>query len=150
MQVILLEKIGKLGNLGDVVNVAPGYGRNYLIPQHKAVPATKANQASFAARRADLEAQQAEKLHQAQERGKPLEGLILNIARQAGEGGRLFGSVGTHDIAVALNETGHDVHRSEIRLPHGALKALGERAVEIQLHPDVVVTITVNIVAAHS
>lgn len=148
MQVILLEKVRNLGNLGDVVSVAPGYGRNYLIPQHKAVPATRRNLEDFAARRAELEAQQAKILAEAQQRASILDGVVVQVARQAGEGGRLFGSVGTQDIAEALTAVGHAVSRAEVRLPQGAFKSIGERSVEIQLHPDVVVTVTVNVVPA--
>ncbi|MEK8088474.1 50S ribosomal protein L9 [Thermithiobacillus plumbiphilus] len=148
MQVILLEKVKNLGNLGDVVAVAPGYGRNFLIPQRKAVPATQRNLEDFAARRAELEARQAEILAEAQARAERMEGTTVEVSRQAGEGGRLFGSVGTLDIAEALAAAGHPVDRSAVRLPEGALKSLGERSVEIQLHGDVVVTVTVNVVAA--
>ena len=148
MQVILLEKVKNLGNLGDVVAVAPGYGRNFLIPQRKAVPATQRNLEDFAARRAELEARQADILADAQARAERMEGTVVEVSRQAGEGGRLFGSVGTLDIAEALAAAGHPVDRSAVRLPDGALKSLSERSVEIQLHGDVVATITVNVVAA--
>lgn len=148
MQVILLEKVKNLGNLGDVVAVAPGYGRNFLIPQRKAVPATQRNLEDFAARRAELEAHQADILAEARARAERMEGTSVEVSRQAGEGGRLFGSVGTLDIAEALTAAGHPVDRSAVRLPEGAFKSLGERNVEIQLHGDVVVTITVNVIAA--
>lgn len=148
MQVILLEKVRNLGNLGDVVAVAPGYGRNFLIPQRKAVPATQRNLEDFASRRAELEARQADILAEARARAERMEGTSVEVSRQAGEGGRLFGSVGTLDIAEALTAAGHPVDRSAVRLPEGAFKSLGERNVEIQLHGDVVVTITVNVVAA--
>ena len=146
MQVILLEKMSKLGGLGDVVNVAPGYGRNFLIPQRKAVPATKANLADFAVRRAELEKTQAGVLAQAQARADALKDAAVTIGRQAGDDGRLFGSVGTQDIAAALTEAGHPVVRAEVRLPTGALKLTGEHAVDVQLHADVIATVTVNIV----
>jgi large subunit ribosomal protein L9 len=145
MQVILLEKVINLGNLGDVVKVKDGYGRNFLIPQGKAKRATEANKAEFEARRVELEKQQAELLAAAQARGDKLAGFVLQVSQKAGVDGRLFGSVTNTDIAEALTATGHQVVKAEIRLPNGPLKAIGEHAVSVALHHDVVVDITVSV-----
>jgi large subunit ribosomal protein L9 len=147
MQVILLEKVANLGGLGDVVRVKDGYGRNFLIPQGKAKRATEANQAEFAARRADLEKQQADLLVVAQTRGEKLAGFALTIAQKAGVDGRLFGSVTNLDIATALQAQGHEVKKSDVRLPNGPLKNIGEFVVSVALHHDVVVDINVTVVA---
>jgi large subunit ribosomal protein L9 len=147
MQVILLEKVVNLGNLGDIVRVKDGYGRNFLIPQGKAKRATEANKAEFAARRAELEKQQAEQLTAAQARGEKLAGQTVQISQKAGVDGRLFGSVTNYDIAEALTKQGFEVAKSEIRMPEGPLKAIGEHPVSIALHHDVVVDITVSVVA---
>lgn len=147
MQVILLEKVGNLGGLGDVVKVKDGFGRNFLIPQGKAKRATEANKAEFAARRAELEKQQAAILAAAQARGEKLEGFTVTIAQKAGVDGRLFGSVTNGDIAEALVAAGHEVVKASIRLPNGPLKTVGEHAVSVALHHDVVVNITVAVVA---
>lgn len=147
MDVILLEKVGKLGDLGDQVSVKAGYGRNFLIPFGKAVPATKENVASFEARRAELEAQAAEILAQAQARAEKLEGLSITIEANAGDEGKLFGSIGTVDIADAVSATGNEASKSEVRLPNGALRELGEYEVDLQIHSDVTVIIAVNVVA---
>jgi large subunit ribosomal protein L9 len=147
MQVILLEKVANLGSLGDVVKVKDGYGRNFLIPQGKAKRATEANQAEFAARRADLEKQQADLLTAAQARGEKLAGFTLTVAQKAGVDGRLFGSVTNLDIASGLQAQGHDVKKSEVRLPNGPLKTIGEFPVSVALHHDVVVDINVSVVA---
>lgn len=147
MQVILLEKVGNLGGLGDVVKVKDGFGRNFLIPQGKAKRATEANKAEFAARRAELEKQQAAILAVAQARGEKLEGFVVSIAQKAGVDGRLFGSVTNGDIAEALVAAGHEVVKAAIRLPNGPLKTVGEHAVSVALHHDVVVNITVSVVA---
>ncbi|MGP1718539.1 MAG: 50S ribosomal protein L9 [Methylophilus sp.] len=147
MQVILLEKVANLGGLGDVVRVKDGYGRNFLIPQGKAKRATEANQAEFAARRADLEKQQADLLVVAQTRGEKLAGFALTIAQKAGVDGRLFGSVTNLDIATGLQAQGHEVKKSDVRLPNGPLKNIGEFTVSVALHHDVVVDITVTVVA---
>ena len=147
MQVILLEKVVNLGNLGDVVRVKDGYGRNYLIPQGKAKRATEANKAEFEARRAELEKQQAEQLASAQARGEKLAGLTVQIAQKAGVDGRLFGSVTNFDIAEAVSKQGFEVSKSEIRMPEGPLKAIGDHQISIALHHDVVVDITVTVVA---
>lgn len=147
MQVILLEKVGNLGGLGDVVKVKDGFGRNFLIPQGKAKRATEANKAEFAARRAELEKQQAAILAVAQARGEKLEGFAVSITQKAGVDGRLFGSVTNGDIAEALVAAGHEVVKAAIRLPNGPLKTIGDHAVSIALHHDVVVDITVTVVA---
>ena len=145
MQVILLEKVVNLGNLGDIVKVKDGYGRNFLIPQGKAKRATEANKAEFAARRAELEKQQAEQLVAAQARGEKLAGLTVQITQKAGVDGRLFGSVTNYDIAEAVTKQGFEVSKSEIRMPEGPLKTIGDFPVSIALHHDVVVDITVSV-----
>jgi large subunit ribosomal protein L9 len=147
MQVILLEKVGNLGGLGDVVKVKDGFGRNFLIPQGKAKRATEANKAEFAARRAELEKQQAAILAVAQARGEKLEGFAVSITQKAGVDGRLFGSVTNGDIAEALVAAGHEVVKAAIRLPNGPLKTIGDHAVSVALHHDVVVNITVSVAA---
>lgn len=145
MQVILLEKVVNLGNLGDVVKVKDGYGRNFLIPQGKAKRATEANKAEFAARRAELEKQQAAQLAAAQVRGEKLAGFMLQVSQKAGVDGRLFGSVTNGDIAEALSAQGFEVAKAEVRLPNGPLKTIGDHAVSVALHHDVVVEITVSV-----
>ncbi|MDX9951971.1 MAG: 50S ribosomal protein L9 [Methylophilaceae bacterium] len=145
MQVILLEKVANLGNLGDVVRVKDGYGRNFLIPQGKAKRATEANKAEFEARRAELEKQQAALLDAAKARGEKLAGYMLQVTQKAGVDGRLFGSVTNTDIAEALSAQGFEVSKSEIRMPQGPLKTVGDHPVSIALHHDVVVEITVSV-----
>ncbi len=145
MQVILLEKVINLGNLGDIVKVKDGYGRNYLIPQGKAKRATEANKAEFAAKRAELEKRQAEILAAAQARAEKLAGYMLQVTQKAGVDGRLFGSVTNHDIAEALTKQGFEVSKSEIRMPNGPLKTIGDHPVSVALHTDVVVDITVSV-----
>jgi large subunit ribosomal protein L9 len=147
MQVILLEKVGKLGNLGDIVKVKDGFGRNFLIPQGKAKRATEANKAEIAARRVELEKQQAAILVVAQSRGEKLTGFVATIAQKAGVDGRLFGSVTNGDIAESLNAAGHEVVKADVRLPNGPLKTIGDHTVSVALHHDVVVEITVTVVA---
>jgi len=150
MEVILLERVGKLGNLGDKVNVKPGFGRNFLFPYGKAVPATAANLADFESRRAELEKAAAEQKAGADARAAKIEGAEVTIAANAGEDGKLFGSVGTREIADALNgATGSDIDKSEVRLPEGALRHTGEFELDVQLHSDVTVSVKV-IVAAES
>jgi large subunit ribosomal protein L9 len=146
MQVILLEKVANLGQLGDVVKVKDGYGRNFLIPQGKAKRATEANKAEFAAKRAELEKKQAEILADAQVRGEKLAGFALTISQKAGVDGRLFGSVTNGDIADALKAQGHEVSKAEIRMPNGQLKIIGDHPISVALHHDVVVDITVSVV----
>lgn len=147
MQVILLEKVVNLGVLGDIVKVKDGFGRNFLIPQGKAKRATEANKAEFAARRAELEKQQADILAVAKARSEKLAGFVLTIAQKAGVDGRLFGSVTNGDIAESLKAQGFDVSKSEVRMPNGPLKAVGEFVVTLALHHDVVADITVNVTA---
>ena len=145
MQIILLEKVINLGGLGDVVKVKDGYARNYLIPQGKAKRATPASLNEFEKRRAELEAAQAAALTAAQEKGARIDGLLLQITQKAGVDGRLFGSVTTVDIADALKGQGIEVERSNIRLPQGPLKQVGDHEIAIALHTDVVVDITVSV-----
>jgi large subunit ribosomal protein L9 len=147
MQVILLEKIGKLGNLGDQVNVKGGYGRNFLVPYGKAVPATKTNVAEFDARRAGLEAAAEEKLANATARAAKLAELTITIESNAGDGGKLFGSIGTRDIASAVTAAGVEVNKSEVRMPEGPLREVGSYKVAIQVHSDLVQTVSVSVVA---
>ena len=147
MQVILLEKVGNLGSLGDVVNVKNGFGRNFLIPQGKAKRATEANKAEFAAKRVELEKQQAAILAAAQARGEKLVGLVVSILQKAGVDGRLFGSVTNGDIADALVALGHEVAKASVRLPNGPLKTIGDHPVSVALHHDVVVDVTVSVAA---
>jgi large subunit ribosomal protein L9 len=147
MQVILLERIANLGALGDVVKVRNGYARNFLIPQGKARRATDNAIKEFESRRADLEKVQADKLAQAQAMGEKLNGLIVKIAMKAGVDGRLFGSVTNFDIAEALRKQGFEVAKGLIRMPAGPLKAVGEHHVSVALHTDVVVDITVTVIA---
>ncbi len=146
MQVILMEKLANLGNLGDVVKVKDGYARNYLIPHGKAKRATEENLKAFEVRRAELEKAQAAALTQAQERGAKLDGLTLKMVQKAGVDGKLFGSVTNHDIVAALKAQGFEVERSQIRMPAGSLKQVGEYPLQIALHTDVVVTITVAVI----
>lgn len=146
MQIILMEKVANLGNLGDVVKVRDGFARNYLIPQGKAKRATDANLKAFEARRADLEKAQADALTAAQDRGAKLDGLLIQIAQKAGVDGRLFGSVTNYDIVDALKKQGFEVERSQVRMPQGPLKQVGEYAIPVVLHPDVSVAIKVTVV----
>lgn len=146
MQVILLEKMQKLGNLGDEVSVKAGFGRNFLVPTGKALPANKRNREVFEARRAELEAAAAKQLAAAEQRKVKLVAAgDVNIMANAGIEGKLFGSVGANDIADVLNAAGADVERNEVRLPEGPLRHTGEYEIDIQLHSDVVVTVKVNI-----
>lgn len=147
MEVILLEKVANLGALGTKVNVKPGYGRNFLIPQGKAVPATKANLEAFEARRADLERQEAEILAAAQARAEQLAALAVVIAAKSGDEGKLFGSVGTRDIAEAVTAAGVAVSKLEVRLPNGALRNTGEYKIALQLHSDVMAEVALTVVA---
>ena len=149
MQVILLQTIKNLGDLGAVVDVRSGYGRNFLIPQGKALPATKGNLAEVEQRRAELEKQAAEQLAAAQERGEKLNEASVTVTSKAGDEGKLFGSVGTRDIAEAITAaTGVEVEKSEVKLPHGALRNTGEYEIDVVLHADVTVTIKLAVVPA--
>ena len=147
MEVILLENISNLGGLGDKVNVKAGFGRNYLVPQGKAVPATESNIAEFEARRADLEAAAAATLAAAEARAEMINALgLITITANAGEEGKLFGSVGTRDIAEAVSAAGAEVDKSEVRLPEGALREVGEYEIAIQVHGDVFAAVAIAVV----
>ena len=149
MQVILLETIKNLGDLGAVVDVRSGYGRNFLIPQGKALPATKNNLAEVEERRAELEKQAAELLSAAEARAEKLAEATITVGAKSGDEGKLFGSVGTRDIAEAITAaTGVEVEKSEVKLPHGALRNTGEYEIDVVLHADVTVTIKLAVVPA--
>jgi large subunit ribosomal protein L9 len=150
VDLILMKKVRGLGELGDKVSVRPGYGRNFLIPSGLAKPATEANLKLFEERRAELERDAAASLAAAESRKEKLEGVIVTVPRKAGDEGRLFGSVGTADIATAITEGGIDVEvlKSEVRLPEGPLRAVGEYEVDLHLHSDVEVTIHVEVIPA--
>lgn len=148
MDIILLDKVDNLGNLGDKVSVKSGYGRNFLIPTGRAVPATGANLETFQARRAELEKQAAEKLAAAEARKAQIESVgKVSISHKAGDEGKLFGSVGTNDIADAFTAAGAEVTKAEVRLPEGPFRAAGEYEVELHLHADVNASVTVVVVA---
>jgi len=147
MQIILLEKVANLGQLGDIVKVKDGYARNFLIPQRMAKRATPAAMAEFEARRAELEKAAAEKLAAAQGVADKMNGTAVTVARKAGMDGRLFGSVGNADVAEALKLAGFDVDKAAVRMPDGPLKAIGEFPLDIALHTDVLANISVNVVA---
>jgi large subunit ribosomal protein L9 len=147
MQVILLEKVRNLGGLGEEVNVRPGYARNFLIPQGKAVMATAKSRAEFETRRAELEKAAGDALDAARARAQALEGATIQIASRAGEEGKLFGSVSQGDIVEAAEAAGFELSRSEIDLGEGPIKTLGDHQVEVALHPEVRVSITVSVVA---
>lgn len=147
MQIILLQRIVNLGKLGETVDVKPGYGRNFLIPHGKALPATAANIEKFEARRAELEAEEKKELDTAQERADALTDVNVIMRAKSGDEGKLFGSIGTRDIAEALTNSGLEVDRAEIKLPEGALRQVGEYNVDIQLHHDVTATILVTILS---
>lgn len=146
MDVILLDKVGRLGAIGDKVTVKSGYGRNYLLPQGKAVAATAKNIADFEARRADLEAAAAGKIGAATERAEKLAALEVTIAAKAGDEGRLFGSIGTRDIAEAITAAGVAVAKSEVRLPQGVLREIGQYEIDVQLHAEVIQAVKVAVV----
>ena len=145
MQIILLEKVANLGQLGDVVKVKDGYGRNFLIPQGKAKRATEKNMAEFEVRRGELEKQQSVILTGAQARAEKLEGMTVQISQKAGVDGKLFGSVTNVDIAEALQAQGVEVAKAEIRMPNGHLKQIGDYPITIALHHDVTANITVSV-----
>jgi large subunit ribosomal protein L9 len=149
MQVILLEKVVNLGNLGDIVKVKDGYARNFLIPNKRARRATKDAIAEFEVRRADLEKVAAEKLAAAQAQGEKLAGSTLQIGQKAGVDGRLFGSVTNADIADALVKQGFAVEKAQVRLPEGPLKLVGDHSVQVSLHTDVLVDVTVSVLGEH-
>ncbi|WP_406664425.1 50S ribosomal protein L9 [Gallaecimonas sp. GXIMD1310] len=148
MNVILLDKIANLGGLGDQVNVKSGYARNYLIPQGKAVMATRDNIAHFETRRAELEAKLAEVQAAAEARAEQLNNLgTIEIAAKAGDEGKLFGSIGTRDIADAVSAAGVEVVKAEVKMPEGALRTTGEFDIDLQLHSDVFATVKIMVVA---
>jgi large subunit ribosomal protein L9 len=146
MDLILLQKVANLGNIGDRVKVKSGYGRNFLLPQGKATVATSDNIAKFEARRADLEQNAQQELKGAQARAAKLEGVKLSLTAKAGGEGKLFGSVGTADIIEALIKAGHKIERSEVRLPHGPIRQAGDHIVHLHLHTDVTVDLPIVIV----
>ncbi|GHC16174.1 50S ribosomal protein L9 [Kushneria pakistanensis] len=147
MEVILLDKLGKLGDLGDQVTVKPGYGRNYLVPYGLAVPATKANVEAFETRRAELEANAAERQAEAERRAEELSEIELSLVARAGDEGKLFGSIGPRDLADAIAQAGIDVARSEVRMPTGPIRQTGEYDIELRLHSDVTASVRVVVVA---
>ncbi len=147
MQVILLQRVVNLGKLGETVDVKAGYGRNYLIPQGKALPATEANIAKFEARRAELEALEAEELAAANKRAEALTDVNVIMRAKSGDEGKLFGSIGARDIADALTKSGLEVDRSEVKMPEGAFRQVGEYKVTIQLHHDISADILVTILS---
>jgi large subunit ribosomal protein L9 len=149
MQIILLEKVVNLGQLGDVVKVKDGYARNYLIPQGKAKRANEANLAEFQAKRAELEKAQAAALSAATDTATRIEGLTIQIAQKAGVDGRLFGSVTNHDIAEALQAQGFALEKGAVRMPDGPLKMVGDHSLTVVLHTDVTATITVSVLGEH-
>jgi large subunit ribosomal protein L9 len=142
-----LQKIANLGNIGDRVKVKPGFGRNFLLPGGKATLATPENIAKFETRRAELEAKAAAELGSAKTRAAALEGLKLSITAKAGSEGKLFGSIGTTDIAEACAKAGHPVERSEVRLPGGPIRTVGEHAISLHLHSDIDIPVALTIVA---
>jgi large subunit ribosomal protein L9 len=150
MQVILLEKVVNLGNLGDVVKVKDGFARNFLIPQRKARRATTTAIAEFETKRAELEKAAAAKLAEAQAQGEKLAGLTVQISQKAGVDGRLFGSVTNFDIAEALTKQGFPVEKAQVRLPQGPLKIVGDQTIAVALHTDVVVDVTVSVLGEHA
>jgi large subunit ribosomal protein L9 len=150
MEVILLQKVANLGNIGDRIKVKSGYGRNFLLPQGKATLVTAENVARFEAQRAELEKRAHDELQDAQRRATELEGAKLTITAKAGTEGKLFGSVGTADISEAATAAGHRLARSEVRLPGGPLRAVGEHIVQLHLHTDVNVQLTVVVAAEES
>ena len=147
MNVILLEKVGKLGSLGDKVTVKSGYGRNFLIPFGKAVPANDANVAQFETRRAELEKVAAEKMAEAEVRAEKLNELAVTIVSKAGDEGKLFGSIGTRDIADVISAAGVEVAKSEVKLPEGSLRTVGDFEIAVQLHSDVTAIVKLAVVA---
>ena len=147
MDIILLEKVGKLGNIGDQVAVKAGLGRNYLLPQGKAIPATAENVAEFEARRAELEAAAAAKLEEAQARAGKLAEISITIGAKAGDEGKLFGSVGAKDIADAITAAGVEVNKSEVKLPEGALRETGDYEIDLQVHAEVIQTVKLSVVS---
>ncbi len=146
MELILLQKVANLGNIGDRVKVKSGYGRNFLLPQGKATVATPDNIAKFEARRAELEKAAQDELTSAQARAAKLENFKLSLSAKAGGEGKLFGSIGTSDVSEALNKAGHKIERAEVRLPQGPIRQAGEHTVQLHLHTDVTIDLPVVIV----
>ncbi len=146
MQVILLEKVAKLGNLGDKVNVKSGFGRNFLIPYGKAVPATEASVAEFESRRAELQAAADEALAAAQARAEAMADLTVTIEANAGDEGKLFGSIGTKDVADAIIAAGHEVVKAEVRMPNGVIREVGVVEITLQFHSDVSTVVSIAVV----
>lgn len=147
MEVILLDKIGKLGGLGDKVTVKPGYGRNYLVPYGLAVPATKENVEAFEAQRAELEAQAADRKAEAEARAAQLAEIELSLVAKSGDEGKLFGSIGPRDLAEAIASAGIDIAKSEVRMPEGPIRQTGEYDIALQLHAEVAASVRVVVVA---
>ncbi|QJQ94757.1 MULTISPECIES: 50S ribosomal protein L9 [Halomonadaceae] len=147
MEVILLDKIGKLGGLGDKVTVKPGYGRNYLVPYGLAVPATQDNVQAFEAQRAELEAQAADRKSEAEARAAQLSEIELSLVSKAGDEGKLFGSIGARDLAEAIASAGIDIAKSEVRMPEGPIRQTGEYDIALQLHAEVSASVRVVVVA---
>ena len=145
MQIILLDKVVNLGNLGEIVKVKDGYARNFLIPSGRARRATASNKAEFEARRAELEKAAAAKLQESQAQGEKLSGTVVKLTQKAGVDGRLFGSVTNHDISEELNKLGYALSKSQIRMPNGPIKTVSETCVSVALHTDVVVQVTVMV-----
>ncbi|MDZ4143788.1 MAG: 50S ribosomal protein L9 [Burkholderiales bacterium] len=145
MQIILLDKVVNLGNLGEIVKVKDGYARNFLIPGGRARRATAANKAEFEAKRAELEKVAAAKLAESQAQGEKLAGTTIKLTQKAGVDGRLFGSVTNHDIAEELNKQGYKLVKSQVRMPNGPIKVVGDSAVSVSLHTDVVIEINVTV-----
>ena len=147
MEVILLEKVAKLGDLGDKVNVKSGFGRNFLIPYGKAVQATKSSIAEFESRRAELQAAADAALAAAQGRAEAMTDLAITIEANAGDEGKLFGSIGTRDVADAVTAAGHELKKAEVRMPNGVIREVGSYEIALQLHSDVDAVVTVNVIA---
>lgn len=147
MEIILLEKVQNLGDLGEKVSVKPGYGRNYLVPQGKAVPATKENVAMFESRRAELEAAAAERMAKAEARRDAMQDVSIEIVANASEEGKLYGSIGPREIAIAVSEAGHPLEKSEVIMGEGTIRNTGEFDVLIQLYAEVETTVKVRVIA---
>lgn len=147
MEVILLERIVNLGDLGDKVQVKSGYGRNFLIPKNKAVPATQENVITFEARRAELERVERGKIGDAEARAEKVNGLDITLTAKSGEEGKLFGSITVRDIVEAAEKRGVEIDKSEVHLPDGPIRALGEYEINVQLHPEVIATIRIGVIA---
>ena len=148
MEVILLEKVAQLGDPGDLVNVKAGYGRNFLIPTGKAVRADEENKAEYEKRKEALLSAEADRKDSAQQLAEKMQSLSLTISAQVSDEGTLYGSIGTREIADALTEEGYETEKSSVRLPEGVLKEVGEYSIDIELHPEVIVTVSLQIVAS--